>query len=66
MEYWVWLQTVLKPGSNKVLPVLEKYGSAKGVFETSYDDLKLSNIFSPRELSVLAKKDISFAKKSFK
>ena len=63
MEYWVWLQTVLKPGSNKVLPVLEKYGSAKGVFETSYDDLKLSNIFSPRELSVLAKKDISFAKK---
>lgn len=63
MEYWVWLQTVLKPGSNKVLHVLEKYGSAKGVFETSYDDLKLSNIFSPRELSVLAKKDISFAKK---
>ncbi len=63
MEYWVWLQTVLRAGSNKVLPVLEKYGSAKGVYETPFNDLKLSGIFSPRELSVLEKKDLSIAKK---
>lgn len=29
MEYYVWLQSVLKAGSNKVLRVLEKYGSER-------------------------------------
>lgn len=63
MEYWVWLQTVLKPGSAKVIPVLEKYGNAKTVFDTSYDDLKLSGLFSERELSTLKKKNLSVAQK---
>ena len=63
MEYWIWLQSILKPGSNKVLSVLQKYGSAKGVFDTPYDDLKLSGLFSPKELLGLKKKDLSFAKK---
>lgn len=63
MEYWVWLQTVLRAGSAKVIPVLDRYGNAKTVFETSYDDLKLSGLFSERELSKLKNKDLSFAKK---
>ena len=63
MEYWIWLQTILNPGSAKVIPVLEKYQNAKMVFETSYDDLKLSGLFSERELSRLKNKDLSVAKK---
>ncbi len=63
MEYWVWLQTILKPGSAKVIPVLDRYGNAKTVFETSYDDLNLSGLFSQRELYLLKRKDLSFAKK---
>lgn len=63
MEYWVWLQTVLKPGSAKVIPVLERYGNAKTVFDTSYDDLKLSGLFSEKELSTLKRKNLSVAQK---
>ncbi len=63
MKYWVWLQTVLKPGSAKVIPVLERYGNAKTVFDTSYDDLKLSGLFSERELSTLKSKNLSVAQK---
>lgn len=66
MEYWVWLQTVLKPGSAKVIPVLERYGNAKAVFDTSYDDLKLSGLFFGKRIVHIKKEKFVRSPKGFK
>ncbi len=63
MEYWIWLQSILRAGSAQVKPVLERYGNAKGVYNASYDDLKLSGLFKETQLAKLSDKDLSFAMK---
>ncbi len=63
MEYWIWLQSILKPGNRFVKPVLEKFGNAKGVYNASYDDLKLSGLFTMAQLTKLQNKSLDFAMK---
>lgn len=51
MKYLVWLQEVLRAGSNKVLPLLSHFGSARGVYEARNGKLKTLNILSQGEMS---------------
>lgn len=63
MEYWIWLQSILRAGSNKVKPVIDKFGNAKSVYNSTYDDLKLSGLFTEAQLAKLKEKDLRFAQK---
>ncbi len=63
MKYAVWLQAVLLEGSNKVLSVLERFETAKRVYETDFNILRASGLFSPKELERIKTVKLSFAEK---
>lgn len=47
MKYLVWLQAVLKEGSNKALELLEHFENAENIYKYRNDKLKSLNILSP-------------------
>jgi len=66
MKYWIWLQSVLLEGSYKVTPVLERFETAKNVYDTDFNTLKSLGVFSPNELERIKDKSLSFAEKTIK
>ena len=49
--YGVWLQQALGEGSRKVPPLLEYFGSCKAVYEADEQELLLSGLLVPKELT---------------
>ncbi len=54
---WIWLQTALYQGSEKIPLIHERYKSAEQFYNLGFDGWRKSGIFSPKELSRL--RDIS-------
>ena len=54
---WIWLQTALYQGSEKIPVIHERYESAQRFYNLGFDGWRKSGIFSPKELSRL--RDIS-------
>ncbi len=64
MIYWVWLNKALGAGNTKFLPLIEKYKSAKAIFDLSERELSLNSFLSKTEVDKLKKKNLFFAKKT--
>lgn len=54
---WIWLQTALYQGSEKISLIHERYESAEQFYSLGFDGWRKSGIFAPKELSRL--RDIS-------
>ncbi len=63
MKYLVWLQEVLRAGSNKALPILSRFGTAKAVYDARNTTLRQMNILSDGEMARAEKLDIAWADK---
>ena len=61
IRYSIWLQAVLLEGSNKVLPLIDKYGTPKNIYETDFNALKQTGYFSPKELERISKLNLSYS-----
>lgn len=48
--YWIFLQSVIGVGSRKLLPIIDKFGSARKFCETDYEEVKKSGLLSIKEL----------------
>jgi len=66
MRYAVWLQAVLYEGSNKVIPIIEKFGTPQRVYESNFKILCESGLFSPKELERIKTIRLDFAEKIIK
>ncbi len=64
MEYYIWLQQILRQGSNAVLPIINRFGTPEKVFCADCNDLRLSGLFTSAQLSKIAKHDLTFARKA--
>jgi len=53
--YWIFLQKVIGAGSRKLVPIIDRYGSARAFCESSYDDVEASGLLTEKELSRFAK-----------
>ncbi len=63
MIYHIWLQSTFPFGTKLIKDILEAFGSPKGVYEAHLNDLKLSGLFSQRQLNCLTSKDLTDARK---
>ncbi|MBE6732904.1 MAG: DNA-protecting protein DprA [Ruminococcaceae bacterium] len=61
MKYLVWLQAVLRAGSNKALPILSHFGTAKAVYNARNTALRQMNILSDGEMDRAENLSIAFA-----
>lgn len=50
MKYLVWLQAVLKEGSNKAVELLEHFGNAQNIYNQRNAKLKELKVLSPAEM----------------
>ncbi len=71
MKYSVWLQSLLGCGYGKTAAILDRFGSAKGVFDADYSALYNSGLFTQKALSRAkehslheAEKALEFCKKN--
>ncbi len=64
MIYNVWLAECLGVESKFVVPIFSYFGSAENVFRSDERDLRLSGLFSRRELQNILRKDLSGAQKN--
>ncbi len=46
--YWIWLAEALGAGNRSFVPLIEKFGSARDLYETPPDELGLTEIFPER------------------
>lgn len=53
--YWIFLQNVIGAGSRKLLPIIDKFGTARKFCESRYEDVKESGLLSKRELDRFSK-----------
>ena len=60
-QYWVWLGSVLGYGSHAILPLLERFGDAKGVFDADEEALLTIGSLSAPERKALLSHDLSRA-----
>ncbi len=63
LNYLIWLQAVVGIGNRKVKPILEHFGSAENVYNSSKETLKSCGLFSARQLELSEKTDISYSDK---
>ncbi len=63
--YWIWLQKVLKYGSNKVSYIAQNYESAKHFYDVGERDWRLSGIFTSKEIRDMLNAKISDARKIY-
>ncbi len=47
MVYWVWLQKIIGFGSSFLPNVIERFGSAKGLYEADVDTIRKSGVLPP-------------------
>ena len=59
--YWIWLQQVLKYGSNKIRTINLIYDSAEDFYNSSELEWKMCGCFTPKEIENMSKYDISQA-----
>lgn len=62
-KYWIWLQKCLGTDSRKLLPAMEKFRDAEGIFRCDEQDLRESGIFSDSETKKLVDKDMEYSEK---
>ena len=62
MEYYIWLSLVMGFGNGKMYAVLERFGSAKAVFDADKQQLIDSGLFSPDALKRADNKSLKKAK----
>ena len=53
--YWIFLQSVIGVGSRKLLPIIDRFGSARNFCESRYEDIKESGLLSAKELGKFKK-----------
>lgn len=61
MKYLIWLQAVLKAGSNKALKLIEQFSGAEEVYKNRNTALKNLGILSRGELERASRLDLSWA-----
>lgn len=66
MEYWVWLQSVLRYGNGRMSAILEHFGSARAIFDADEFKLKESRLLTADELKRALNKSLSSANKIIK
>lgn len=53
--YWIFLQSVIGAGSRKLLPIINRFGSAQAFAECRFEDIKESGLLSRAELNRFSK-----------
>ena len=64
MIYWVWLSAALGAGNKKFSSLIEKYKTAKAIFDLGEKELSLNSFLSKKEIEKLKNKNLFFAKKT--
>ena len=64
MKYFVWLQSVLGCGYGKTAAIIDRFGSPKGVYSATYDELYNSGLFTPKALKCAKDKSLLSAEKT--
>ncbi|MCR4925100.1 MAG: DNA-processing protein DprA [Clostridiales bacterium] len=57
-EYWIWLQSALKPGA-RVDELIAEFGDAQGVYQATENQLKISGTVTPAQLEKISETPIS-------
>lgn len=65
MIYWIWLQKALSQGNDKLNKILNKFSSAKEVYNVGDAGRVSSGIFNERELRLMRSTSLESAKKIY-
>lgn len=63
MIYYIWLASALGLGNKKFVPLIEKYKTAKAIFDLKAEELSLNSFLTKAERDKLQKKNLFSAKK---
>ncbi len=63
LSHWVWLSQAVIPGAKGCHELLERFGDAKSIYESSKEELRLSDGIKKAELSRLCDKNLDNAEK---
>lgn len=62
--YWIWLQCCIGTDSRRLKTAAELFRSARNMYDATERELRLSGIFTDRELQKLLKKDLDYPEKT--
>ena len=63
MEYYIWLSLVVRFGNGKTAALLERFGSAKAVYDADKSQLAECGLLSPDSLKRASNKSLKKAKR---
>ncbi|MBQ6825095.1 MAG: DNA-processing protein DprA [Clostridia bacterium] len=61
IKYYIWLQNVLGVANNRIKEILDTFGNAKNVYNSDFNTLKNSRLFTANELKKLNDKNLKVA-----
>ncbi len=61
--YWIFLQKVIGVGSRKLLPIINRFKSARNFCESRYEDIRDSGLLSRKELDRFSKTTLDDCRK---